>query len=131
MSQQMNAAPAQQTEQIQKKEYPKAIPEEVQQVVKNWNKILMELPGLTKNYLKTAHLSLGGDNVLLIVLEDEVAAGLLNEEERKAELENAITERIGSRVELRIQKNETNRPFEESYVDLADVIHMDITIEDE
>lgn len=131
MSQQMNVAPAQQTEQIQKKEYPKAIPEEVQQVVKNWNKILMELPGLTKNYLKTAHLSLGGDNVLLIVLEDEVAAGLLNEEERKAELENAITERIGSRVELRIQKNETNRPFEESYVDLADVIHMDITIEDE
>lgn len=119
-----------QTESIKKKEYPKAIPEDVKQVVQNWNKILIELPGLIKNYLKTARLSLGGDNVLLIVLEDEIAASYLNSEEHKNELEVAIAERIQSRIEVQIQRNETNRPFEESYVDLADVIHMDITIEE-
>jgi len=124
-------APIVQVEPKKKKEYPKAIPEDVKQVVQNWNKILMEFSGLTKNYLKTARLSLGGDNVLLIVLEDEMAASWLNSEERKAELEAAIAERAKSQIEVRIQRNETNRPFEESYVDLANVIHMDITIEEE
>ena len=52
-------------------------------------------------------------------------------EEHKKELEDAIARRVESQVDVRIQLNETNRPFEESYVDLKDVIHMDITIEDE
>lgn len=114
-----------------KKEYPKAISEDIQQVVQNWNKILMDMVGVTKNYLKHARLSLGGDNVLLLVLEDEMAAEYLNRPEHKAEIESAITERIQSQVEVRIQQNETNRPFEQSYVDLQEVIHMDVTIEDE
>jgi len=114
-----------------KKEYPKAMPEDIQQVVQNWNKILMDMVGVTKNYLKHARLSLGGDNVLLLVLEDEMAAEYLNRPEHKAEIESAITERIQSQVEVRIQQNETNRPFEQSYVDLQEVIHMDVTIEDE
>jgi DNA polymerase-3 subunit gamma/tau len=114
-----------------KKELPKAIPEDVQQAVAAWNSILQELPGLMKGYLKSARLTLGGDNVLMVVLEDEMAASYLNMEEHKKELEDAIARRVESQVDVRIQLNETNRPFEESYVDLKDVIHMDITIEDE
>ncbi|MCI8327811.1 MAG: DNA polymerase III subunit gamma/tau [Lachnospiraceae bacterium] len=114
-----------------KKEYPKAIPEDVREVARNWSNILQELPGLMKTYLKLAKPSLSGDNVLLIILEDEMAVSYLNDEERKKEIETVIEQRIGSHVEVQIQLNETNRPFEESYVDLRDVIHMDITIEDE
>ena len=114
-----------------KKELPKAIPEDVQQAVAAWNSILQELPGLMKGYLKSARLTLGGDNVLMVVLEDERAASYLNMEEHKKELEDAIARRVESQVDVRIQLNETNRPFEETYVDLKDVIHMDITIEDE
>ena len=114
-----------------KKELPKAIPEDVQQAVAAWNSILQELPGLMKGYLKSARLTLGGDNVLMVVLEDEMAASYLNMEEHKKELEDAIARRVESQVDVRIQLNETNRPFEETYVDLKDVIHMDITIEDE
>lgn len=120
-----------QTEPVKKKEYPKAIPEDVQEVVKNWNSILQGLPGGMRTYLKSSRLSLGGDNILLVVLEDEVAAAYLSREEHKKELEDEILKRIESHVEVRIQLNETNRPFEESYVDLADIIHMDITIEEE
>ena len=50
-----------------KKELPKAIPEDVQQAVAAWNSILQELPGLMKGYLKSARLTLGGDNVLMVV----------------------------------------------------------------
>ena len=106
-------------------------PEDVQQAVAAWNSILQELPGLMKGYLKSARLTLGGDNVLMVVLEDEMAASYLNMEEHKKELEDAIARRVESQVDVRIQLNETNRPFEETYVDLKDVIHMDITIEDE
>lgn len=120
-----------QPEPVKKKEYPKAIPEDVQEVVKNWNSILQGLPGGMRTYLKSSRLSLGGDNILLVVLEDEVAAAYLSREEHKKELEDEILKRIESHVEVRIQLNETNRPFEESYVDLADIIHMDITIEEE
>lgn len=120
-----------QTEPVKKKEYPKAIPEDVQEVVKNWNSILQGLPGGMRTYLKSSRLSLGGDNILLVVLEDEVAAAYLSREEHKKELEDEILKRIESHVEVRIQLNETNRPFEESYVDLEDIIHMDITIEEE
>lgn len=126
-----SVSPKSETVPVKKKEYPKAIPEDVQEVVKNWSSILQGLPGGMRTYLKASHLSLGGDNVLLVVLDDEVAAAYLGREEHKKELEEEITKRIESQVEIRIQLNETNRPFEESYVDLADIIHMDITIEEE
>ena len=44
---------------------------------------MQELPGLMKGYLKSARLTLGGDNVLMVVLEDEMAASYLNMEEHK------------------------------------------------
>lgn len=116
---------------VQKKEIPKAIPEDVQKAVQNWNSILQALPGGMRTYLKSAVLSLGGDNILLIVLDDEVAAAYIGREEHKRELEEAIAERIESQVEVRIQLNETNRPMEETYPDLRSVINMEIVIEDD
>lgn len=114
-----------------KKEYPKAVPEDVTRVVQNWNNIVRALPGLTKSYLKSARLSLGGENILLIVLEDEMAASYLGSSGHKEEIEEEIEKRVETHVEVQIQLNQTNRPFEESYVDLEDVIHMDIVVEEE
>ena len=51
------------------------------------------------------------------------------------EFKEMIGQWIGKEVELKIQRNETDQPFEESYVDLGKVINqainMEITIEDE
>ena len=89
------------------------------------------LQGETVPLPDAADPAFGKVNVLMVVLEDEMAASYLNMEEHKKELEDAIARRVESQVDVRIQLNETNRPFEETYVDLKDVIHMDITIEDE
>lgn len=124
-----STAPSQPESPIRKKELPKAIPEDVQKAVQNWQSILQGLPGGMRTYLKSARLSLGGENVLLIVLEDDVAASYLNREEHKKELETEIANRIESQVEIRIQLNESNRPFEESYVDLEQLIHQNIHME--
>lgn len=118
----------QQSVPVQKKEYPKAVPDNVKEVVQKWSSIVRELPGLTRTYLKGARLSLGGDNVLLIVLDDEMAASYVQEEAHQREIEDMISEMVESKIEVRIQCNDTNRPFEEQYVDLQQIINMDIDI---
>lgn len=112
-------------------ELPKAIPEDIRQIVKNWNSIIQNLSGGLRNYLKMAHLSLAGEGGLLIVLDDEMAEAFVSSEMHKQELADVIEGRIGKKVDIKIQLNETNRPAEESYVDLGKIINMEITIEDE
>ena len=112
-------------------ELPKAIPEDIQKLVKNWDLVLGDLSGLVRNYLKQAHLSLGGGNVLLIVLEDTVAVSFLNEEEHLTEIRETIEKNIGKQVEISIIANETGQPFGEAFADLEQLILMDIVVEED
>ena len=98
--------------------------------MKEWRSIIEGLSGGLKNYLKLAHLSLAGESQLLIVLDDEVAEAFVNSESRKGELQDAIAAKIGKEMEVKIQMNQTNRPFEETFVDIGKMINMEITIED-
>lgn len=110
---------------------PKAVPEEVEQAVKNWRNIVSSMPGLSKSYLSKARLTLGGGNELVVVFDDPMAAGYFTREEERKQLEDTIAEHIDRQVAVLIKENDTNRPFEDSHVDLEQVIHMDITYEDE
>ena len=125
------AQPAEAAAPVSRPPMPKAIPEDVEQIVKNWNSILPKMSGVVRTYLKAAHLSLGGDDRLMIVLDDPVAAGYVEEEDHRNEIRQVISDYIEKEVEIQIQQNQSNRPFEESYVDLSQIINMDITIEDE
>ena len=127
----MAAQPAEAAAPVSRPPMPKAIPEDVEQIVKNWNSILPKMSGVVRTYLKSAHLSLGGDDCLMIVLDDPVAAGYVEEEDHRNEIRQVISDYIEKEVEIQIQQNQSNRPFEESYVDLSQIINMDITIEDE
>ena len=112
-------------------ELPKAVPEDIQNLVKNWNLVLGDLSGLVRNYLKQAHLSLGNGNVLLVVLEDTVAVAFLNQEEHLAEICGVIEKNIGKQVDVSIIANESGQPFGEVYADLKELIQMDIVVEDD
>ena len=67
----------------------------------------------------------------MLVFEDSMAAGYCGREDERRQLEEAIAEHIGKEVAVVIKENDTNRPFEESHVDLEQVINMEITYEDE
>lgn len=110
---------------------PKAVPEDVEQAVKNWRNIIASMPGLSRGYLSKARLTLGGGNELVLVFEDAMAAGYFAREERRKQLEDAIAEHIDKQVAVLIKENDTNRPFEDSHVDLEKVINMEITYEEE
>lgn len=130
-------APALQQEETQKKvkpvsgiPLPKAISEDIKEVVSQWRSILEGMSGLVKPYLKTAKLSVGNDNKLMIVFSDLMADGIANTTERKQELQECIANRIGKTVEVDMRMLETGTSFEETYVDIQKVINMDIVIED-
>lgn len=111
-------------------ELPKAIPEEVQQIAGRWSGIVAECPQPLKTYIKPAKLSLGGDNKLMLVLEDGIATDYLKQTENKQLLEQIISESIEKEVEVNVQSVGGAREFEENYVDLSKVIHMEIEEED-
>lgn len=109
---------------------PKAIPEDIQKIVSEWQSVVGEASMPMKKYLKEARLSLGGDDKLMIVVEDGMASDyFLRQEEHKELLEQMISNIAGKKVEVVIQSIQNKESFEQSYVDLSQVIHMDIEIE--
>ena len=113
-----------------RKELPNAIPEDVQEVVKNFRAIAGEASGILRGYLKKARLSLGGDNRLMIVLPDPLSESVVGREDHVQELENLIEQRIGKKVEVEVRHVEEGRHFEDTFVDIEQKINMEITVED-
>lgn len=108
-------------------ELPKAIPEDVSNIVANWPTLVGQTAMPMKLYLKKAKLSLGGDNRLMIVLEDGLASDyFLKQEGNKEELEKLLSEFAQKKVEVNMTVSRSDRDFEDSYVDLTQIIHMEI-----
>ena len=107
------------------------IPQDVQEAVKRWRSIVGNLPGSLRTFLRDARLSLGPENTLLIVFEDEFAENYVNTEAHKQEIADAVAASVGKAIEIRIQRNESQHSFEDSYVDIEKVIHMELEIEED
>ncbi len=112
----------------EKPQLPKAIPEDIQQVIKNWKSILSEIGAITKTYLNKAVPSLGSNQELLLVLDDANAYEYLSENRSDCitTLKEIIAKRIGKEVEVTVRKNESGRSAKESVPDLRDLIQFDI-----
>lgn len=110
---------------------PKAIPEEVKEIVSNWPAIVGNTDNPMRIYLKNASLSLGGDNKLMVVLEDGTPSDYFTEHpENKEQLETVLSDFLGKEVEVTIQSVRSRKEFSENYVDLSQIIHMDIEVEE-
>jgi len=118
------------TKEQPKPELPKALHEDVQKVVQNFPSIRNQASGMLKVYLKQARLSVGNQDQLLLVFDDEVAAGVAGTEGHKEEIRSLIADKIGKTIEIEVCHVEEGRRFEDSFVDIEKLIQMDITIED-
>ncbi|MCM1213028.1 MAG: DNA polymerase III subunit gamma/tau [Lachnospiraceae bacterium] len=111
---------------------PKAIPEDVQQIVGRWPVIVGSVDNPMRIYLKGAKLSLGGDNRLMIVLEDGVASDyFMQHAENKQQLEALLSDFADKEIEVDIQTVKGRSEFEENYVDLSKLVNMEIEEEEE
>lgn len=106
---------------------PKAIPEDVQTVVDRWQDIVLNTAMPMKQYLREARLSLGGDSRLLVVVEDGLASDyFLRQEGHKELLEQMLADAVGKEIDVTVQTVPDRETFEQNYVDLSQLIHMDI-----
>lgn len=113
-----------------KPEIPLAIPEDVQEVVKNFRAIADEISDPVRTTLKKARLSLGGENRLMVVLPEGIEASIAGREDHVKELEDLIEQRIGKKVEVEVRQVEEGRRFDDTFVDIEKKINMEIIVED-
>lgn len=130
MSVAQSVAPTQPTASFNKKELDRAIPEDVQRIVEQWRNLIPQFAQPLKNCLGSARLSLGADGRLMIVLPEGVNYDVAVKPERKAEIENVLSQAIQKDVTVDIQKIGAGDDFGSSYVDLmSEEIFKQIGIE--
>ena len=114
-----------------KKEIPKAIPEDIKMIVKEWSGIVSETIPPLKIYLKNARLDLGNDNQLVIVVEDGMAYDYLSNPDNLSKLQTMLSNRIEKEVAIQVQSLAQGADYEENHIDLSKIINMEIEIEEE
>ena len=114
-------------QQPKKVPFPKAVPEDVQQVVKRWGEISQRTGQPMRTYLSGSKLSLGGDNRLLIVIPDGVNSDYFTTSADNMEyLKKCICETVGKEIDVEVRPLQKEQNFSANYADLSQMIHMDI-----
>ena len=109
---------------------PKALPEDVQEVVNNWYNVVNQLHPLLRTYLKDARLkALGGDR-LGIIAASSTKADSLKTPEHLAEIQAVIQRGTGKEMTLEIASFENDPHTDIGEIDMNQ-IHMEIEIEEE
>ncbi|MCM1161859.1 MAG: DNA polymerase III subunit gamma/tau [Roseburia sp.] len=122
-----------QEEQVKKERppMPKAVPEDVKAIVSKWDAIISRTVSPMKQYLKGARLSLGGDNRLMVVLQDGLPFDYFSQHpDNKKNLEELLSEHVGKEIQVTVQSIQRDENFDNSYVDLSRIIQMEIEEED-
>ncbi len=119
-----------QREETPKVQLTKALREEVKAVARNFRSIAGQASPMIRSYLKLAKLSVGNQDQLLIVLPDEVSAGVIGTDAHKEEIQRLIEEKVEKTIDIEVRCVEEGQCFEDTFVDIEKVIQMDLTIED-
>ena len=109
----------------------RAVPEDLQQVAKNWDRICGLLPGAVKAMLSRGVIPTAGEgNTLILVFHDQVQAGYFENEEHLQEIKDAIQRQIQKEVDVRVKyMNETGGGADQM-LDLTRLTKMAIEFED-
>lgn len=110
---------------------PKAIPEDIKQVVQNWMPVVNDCHSPMKNYLKNAKLSLGDNGHLQIFLMDGIASDyFIKQPENQETLQLILANRIGKEVDVDYKTYDPAQNFENTNIDLRSIINMEIEEEE-
>ena len=94
-----------------RKQYPKAVPEDVKDIVRNWTKYISKLPpGMTRVSLLAAKHSVGDHGQLVIVFNNYYF----------------LRQCSGKDVEIEYKALDKGQKFTDNYVDLSDLVKMEI-----
>jgi len=128
-----SGAPAVDTQaSVMRPKLEKAVPEEIQGVVRGWMGIVSNAEVPLKLYLKGAKLSLGQDNQLIVAVEDGLKYDYFERDaETVVQLEHLIEDFCGKSVKVIMKSYKDANDFDNHFVDLSKVIQMEIEEEEE
>ena len=125
------SAPAEPKKPVPAPPAPKSLPEDVQNVVKNWHNVLNRLHPLLRTYLKDAQLKAVGDGKLGIIAATPTGEAFLKETRHIQEIKNVILQDTGKDMEILVACMENDPHSEVGAIDIEQVIHTEIEFEDE
>ncbi len=108
---------------------PKALSEDIKNVIGAWNRITAEVSNPYHFFLQQCKLSVTDDDRLMIATFDEMHANGLNLDRVKEEIRTAIESVIQKSVDFEIVYLNNRKEFKKKYPDLS-VINMKVDIED-
>lgn len=106
-----------------------AIPDDLQEVAKNWERIVAAQGGLYKAMLMDVTPSVAEGGALLLVVKDSVQQDFLSKEEHIAEIKSAIERQIKKEINIRVQYTPPGSTEAKSMVDLTKLTKMTIEFE--
>lgn len=107
----------------------RAIPEDLQEVARNWERIIAAQSGLYKAMLADVTPSVAEGGALLLVVKDSVQMDFLNKEEHLEEIKKAIETQIKKEIDIRVQYTPPGSTEAKSMVDLTKLTKMKIDFE--
>lgn len=107
----------------------RAIPDDLQEVAKNWERIIGAQDGLYKAMLMDVTPSVGEGGSLLLAVKDPVQLDFLNKEEHIEEIKNTIEKQINKEITIRVQYTPPGSTEAKSMIDLTKLTKMAIEFE--
>lgn len=98
--------------------------------MKNWHSVVNRLHPLIRTYLKGARLKALGENKLGILASTATGEDFLREARHLEEISEAIRKDTGKEIELQIASAHTDPNEDVGAIDIEQLIHMEIEIED-
>ena len=108
--------------------YPVAIPEELQEVARNWNAILLGLPKAVSSMMGSAKPTVGEDNSLLLIFTDPLEEDFVNREHHLQDIESVIRFQIQREVKVITRYVSPEKKQADTTIDLRQIV-KNITIE--
>lgn len=108
----------------------KAIPEELQGVAKNWDRICANMPSSSRALLVGAIPSVGEGNSLLLLFDDDVRCSMFDNGEHKQELKDVIEKQLQKEVEINVRCMDKQNRDDADILDLSKFSKMEIEIEE-
>ena len=126
-------------EPVTKKELPPAMPEDVQQLCREWKQIVAASSGLLRQALVSGYPTVNENNELMLVYDEppgtkSINSSILAAESTMADLQAMVEEQIGKQVPIVVKVNTTGAASSQLYTNAVDyfasVAHIEIEEED-
>lgn len=102
--------------------YPTAVPEDLQEVARNWNSIMQGLPKAVSSMMGSAKPSVGEDNSLLLVFTDSLEKDFVDREHHLQDIESVIRFQIQKEVKVTTRYVSPEKKQADTTVDLRQVV---------